>query len=65
MLYFRYFDMLRKLFILLIIIFVVFVCFVTYLVYGSHRAYMKQQQKIEAESEYYIHRLDSLQRLSK
>lgn len=57
--------MFRKLFILLVIIFVVFVCFVTYLVYGSHRAYLKQQQKIEAESEYYIHRLDSLQRLRK
>nr|DAU53710.1 MAG TPA: Histo-aspartic protease-aspartic protease, HAP, Plasmepsin, Aspartic [Microviridae sp.] len=55
--------MLRKLFILFVIIFVVFVCFVSYLVYGSHRAYMMQQQKIEAESEYYIHRLDSLHRL--
>lgn len=57
--------MLRKLFILLVFIFVVFVCFVSYLVYGSHRAYMHQQQKIDAESEYYIHRLDSLQRLRK
>lgn len=57
--------MLRKLFILLVFIFVVFVCFVSYLVYGSHRAYMHQQQKIDAESEYYFHRLDSLQRLRK
>lgn len=57
--------MLRKLFVILVIIFVVFVCFVTFLVYGSHRAYMKQQQKIQVESEYYIHRLDSLQRLRK
>lgn len=57
--------MVRKIIIILLGLLLVFISFVAYLYHGARKAYNDSQQKIEDESEYYIHRFDSIQRLHK